>query len=233
MNSRPEAVVLDDVLNEIVLAFERPSRDALVSIIRRYPEFERDIVEFFATWAEQLLLPESRALSAEEEATIVNRAMSHVQNVVYERDTSKSSPPSVATAAAIAHTVVSAPPVTSLVGASKKVGLEIGEFERRCGLDQSLLAKLERKVIEFASIPDRLIRKIAELLHVPASAVSAFLDSPTTEQLMNARAFLLKGRLRPPQKETFAKAVERSALSEELKKRWLDEVGSKADKEYA
>ena len=81
-NSEP---TLDDVLNDFVGAYERPTAEALECWAARYPQFRNELVDFAASWAAQLVLPPAPELSAEEEKLLVDRAMSHVQNLVYKR----------------------------------------------------------------------------------------------------------------------------------------------------
>ena len=81
-----KAATLDDVLNEFVAEYERPTCEALEVWIGRYPQFQRELIDFVAAWAEQILLPEAPKFTADEEERIVDRVMSHALNVSFKRD---------------------------------------------------------------------------------------------------------------------------------------------------
>jgi transcriptional regulator with XRE-family HTH domain len=224
MTPQQENTNLDDILNEVVAKYDRPTREALISTVRRHPEHEREVVDFFAAWAEQEMLPPPSDISPKAEQAMIDRAMSHVQNLLHARQSTGSaqSAEKVESSATVAKAMTNALPVTSLVEAAKKAGLSAAELAQACDLDHLLVAKLERRVIEFHTIPKRLIATISSWLKVSIEAVTAFLDSSI--ETADARTFLSRDKLRPLQKETFAAAVERSTLSPDKKRRWLDEV---------
>src|SRR5258706_6696780 len=86
MNARKKNPAVDDVLNEFVAACERPTAKAVEAWVKLYPEFRRELVEFAATWAEQLVLAPAPELNAEQERNAINRAMSHMLNAAFDRD---------------------------------------------------------------------------------------------------------------------------------------------------
>ncbi len=61
-----KAPTLDDVLNEFVAEYERPTSEALEAWVGRYPQFRRELVDFVAAWAEQTMLPESPDAKGEQ-----------------------------------------------------------------------------------------------------------------------------------------------------------------------
>jgi len=81
-----KTATLDDVLNELVAEYERPTSEALDTWAERYPQFRRELIDFVAAWAEQMVLPEAPELTADEEERIVDRVMSHALNVSFKRD---------------------------------------------------------------------------------------------------------------------------------------------------
>ena len=48
---------LDDALNTFVQGNDRPTARNVQEWVDRYPQFRKDLVEFAAVWAEQLVLP--------------------------------------------------------------------------------------------------------------------------------------------------------------------------------
>lgn len=226
MTARPDTATLDDVLTEVIATCEHPTREALLAIVHRYPEHERALVDFFTTWTEQEILPASPAPSKEREDAIVNRAMSHVQNLLYAREKAGSFRPVEHSRSAADGPQFSpgSPQITSIFAQARKVGMSPHDLELACDLDAGILAKLERRIIEFSSIPRRLIEMLANRISTAVEAVVNFLDS--ADNIVESRSFLSKGKLRSSQKETFAAAIERSTLSDQQKERWRAEIAA-------
>lgn len=209
MMTQKNEPTLDDVLNEFVAAYEKPTAEALESWAARYPQFRNELVDFAAFWAAQIVLPPAPELSAEEEKLLVNRAMSHVQNVVFKREQSEATPAEDRA-------------ISSLTGEAKQAGMNAQEFAKACGLDLVLVTKLNNRQIKPRSIPMRLISHIARLLVTTGEAVSAYLALPP--QALAGRAFLARGKPRSAEQQGFADAVRASSLSDADKARWLDEA---------
>lgn len=205
------AAMLDDVLNEFVAECERPSADALETWIGRYPQYRRELIDFAAAWAEQIVLPEAPGLTTEEEERIVDRVMSHALNVSFKRDKETQVRPSGENA------------MTSLTGEAKNVGMSVAEFAKGCGLDLVLVAKLNNRLIKPDTIPSRLVSHIARLVGRSADSVKEYLAGPP--QPLSAVSFLSKKKPQQFEPESFADAVRASSLREAEKTQWLDEAG--------
>lgn len=208
MMTQKQNLTLDDVLNEFVAAYEQPSAEALERWAARYPQFRKELVDFAAAWAEQLVLPPAPELSAEREKLLVDRAMSHVQNVVFKRAQSE--------ATQAEHRAIA-----SLTGEAKRAGMSGQEFAKACGLDLALVTKLNNRQIKPRSIPARLVGHIARLLERTVEAVTEYLARPP--QALAGRAFLARGKPQSSGQQTFADAVRASSLNDAEKARWLDE----------
>jgi hypothetical protein len=200
---------LDDVLNEFVAAYEKPTREALEQWAARYPQFRSELIDFAASWVEQLVLPPTPAPSAEEEKLLIDRAMSHVQNVVFKRDQS-------------APEQIESRSINSLTGEAIRAGMNAQEFAKACDLDLALVTKLNNQQIRPLSIPARLVSQIARLLSASVDAVSEYLAGPP--QALAQRSFLARGKPQSVEQQSFADAVRASSLSEMEKARWLDEA---------
>ena len=210
METQKKNPVLDDVLNEFVAECERPTAKTLEAWVRRYPEFRRELVDFAAAWAEQLALPPAPGLSAEQEKNVADRAMSHMLNVVFERDQQ-------------AHdTREAGPPIASLTGEAKAAGYTPQEFAMECDLDLALLSKLTNRQIQPLSIPPRVISRLAAALRRPVAAIQAFLQGPP--QIAAGMAFHSRSKPESGEQQSFADAVRASSLSAEEKARWLAEA---------
>lgn len=209
MMTQKQNPTLDDVLNEFAAAYEQPTVEAIESWAACYPQFRKELVDFAAAWAEQIVLPPAPKLSAEQEKRLVDRAMSHVQNVVFGREQG-------------AATQTEDRAITSLTGDAKRAGMTAQEFAKACGLDLALVTKLNNRQIKPVSIPARLVSHIARLLDTTIDAVRQYLAQPP--QALAGRAFLARGKPQSAGQQSFADAVHGSSLSDAEKARWLDEA---------
>jgi hypothetical protein len=199
---------INDVLNNFVTEFEQPTREAIELWIGKYPQFEHQIVDFAATWIEQEILPPSSGLSSEMEQSLVERAMSHAQNILFEQEK-----------AAISTTETS--PVVSLLKEAKQLGIGVEQLLQECNLDKPLLSKLDKLMICPETIPQNLIQQFARILHRPYDAIANYFRRPSSLQSNNS--FLSKGKPELQGQQSFTDAVRRSTLSPERKAKWLIE----------
>lgn len=212
MTIREATPSLDDVLNELVAEHDHPTREVLRAWIGRYPQYGRELVDFAAAWADQRALPPAAELSGEEEKSVVNRAMSEVQNLLHARD---------ARADGAARGADDAP-LAGLVAEARKVGFSPRELAQACRLDLALVTKLNARQILPRSIPMSLIQRLAQLLRHSADRITAYLFEPP--QMVAGMAFLARGKPQAAEQQSFAEAVKSSSLSAEEKSRWLAEA---------
>ena len=205
-----QSPTLDDVLNEFMAEQTSPQANILNTFVERYPQYRRELINFSAAWAEQLILPAEKELTEEQEKLLVDRAMSHVANVLFSND-EQSHELEKKTA-----------PLKSLTGEAKKLGYKPQEFAIACGLDLALLTKLSNRFIILNTIPLSLINLIGRLLGRSLEEISNYLAIPPGD-LAN-KAFLSRGKPQSPKQQTFDDAIHGSSLSDAEKERWLDEA---------
>lgn len=215
MKRNEKLPTLDDVLNEFVAEYERPTAETLGAWVRRYPQFRNELIEFSAAWAEQIVLPAAPELTTYEEERIVDRAMSHALNVSFSRDEQAQSHQTNKNA------------IRSLTAEAKKTGLNPQEFAKACGLDLVLIAKLNSRQIRHNTIPPRLIGHVARLLERSIEAVTEYLGRPP--QPLAGRSFFAVEKPKGAEQESFADAVRASSLRGAEKARWLDEAGEERE----
>ena len=200
---------LDDALNSFVLENDRPTAENVQEWVDRYPQFRKDLVEFAAVWAEQLVLPSSEEIGVEAENVLIDRAMSHVLNVAYNRDVE------------ILEQTTSDDSVQSLTEDAKRVGTKPAQLAKSCGLDLVLLSKLNSRQIQPWTIPVELIGMLAEQLHKTAAALKIFFARPP--RATERKAYLSRGKPTETAQQSFADAVRQSSLPIEERARWLNE----------
>lgn len=162
---------LEDVLDAYVASDGGP--DALLDDwIRRYPQYEQELIEFAISWSLMESLPPGLGTEEINVDTLVLRGMSVVQNLLHGQ--------SLETASA------RVPPFENLVSEGRAHGLEPRQLAQMARLGISLLRKLDRRLIRYASIPRDAIKGLAEAIQSDEASVSAYLRlspalAPATE----------------------------------------------------
>lgn len=201
-------VALDDVFNMFVAENDRPTAENLQELVKRYPRYQRELVDFAVAWAEQLVLSPAPELGPETEKTLIDRTMSHVLNVAYNRDVQEQ------------QQIENDDPVHSLTGEAKRVGMNVQELAEACGLDVALISKLNDCQIKPETIPERLVILLGKLLRKSTVAIRVYLGK--SPQAMAGKAFLAHGKPRIIERQSFTDAVRMSSLSETKKACWLN-----------
>ena len=201
-------ITLDDVFTAFVAENDEPTAANLQEWVERYPQYRRELVDFAAAWAEQLLLPPAPEMELETEKVLIDRAMSYVLTVAYERDTQTQS------------LAESGKAVHSLTEEARRAGIKPQQLANALVLDLPLISKLNNRQI--TEIPALLISHLGQLLQKPAAVIEAYFAQPP--QVAVDAAFLAHGKPASPARQTFADAVRASSLSVEEKARWLGET---------
>lgn len=200
-----------DVLDLFAGDGEVPSRERLQEFIAKYPQFQRELVDYALARAEEEALPEPAPLSQEAEARIASRTLSFVSSQLFERE--QAAVPAVA-----ATTEPRAE--QSLSQLARAASLNLGTLAGACRLDAAIVSKLNSRQISYSTIPARLVRMLAERLGVAAEVVASCFDGPP--QLATGRAFLARGKPEAGAQQAFADAVESSSVSPEDKAFWRE-----------
>ena len=165
MNRQMDKEMLEDILDAYVASGVGPN-SPLEEWTRRYPEFEREIIEFAASWSLMTWLPPAPNAEEVTEETLVLRGMSVVQSVLH-RQSAESSPDLAA-------------PFESLIEEGRERGFEPRQLAHALGLGDSLLRKLDRRLIAFTTIPEELIHRLARVIEREASSITAYLQQEPT-----------------------------------------------------
>lgn len=117
-------------------------------------------------------------------------------------------------------------PIASLCLEAQRSGLSPVELARRLGLDVSVLAKLDKKLIRPATLPRRLVALVAEELRRSVEEVTAYFRTPIVPAVA-VRALSFRAPSAPvvPREESFADAV-RSApeMTDDARRGWIAET---------
>lgn len=210
MNEGNRLAELEDVFDALVASEESPEPAVLDRWVREYPQFERELVDFMASWSlMDSAVPHDTGHTPEVEPeanddAFVLRSMSIVQNLVHEMSRRTDEPR----------------PLKGLLNAAKAAGMSLRDLACSVHLGEAVLRKLDRRLIRFASIPERALAAIAGALRLPVEAVSEYLQQPP---ILAAGAHYRASRA--PQlvePEDFIVAVQRDpTMSTEDRRRWI------------
>ncbi len=202
MNKPVRRISLDEVLDAYMTEAAAPQADILAEWIRRYPQFERELMEFAVAWAQTEWMPKANGPEVDNERLVL-RGMSIVRNLLHEQRVAQ------------VHTSKN---VESLVrvGAAKEISLDT--LATRTRLSPALVRKLDLGRI--ASVPSRVIAALAEVVGVDHQTVGVRVRAP--------QQFATRGKFRANEAPTlgerqdfFAAVCEDPEMTEEDKAYWL------------
>lgn len=204
-----------DELDELYAAWEEDRQSShptpLKEWIRRYPQHKAELIEW-ATMAPIMDYAETLPEDPEAEARI--RALG---DRIIEEARRKWCAQQAATTPATAGT-----PLQSLQATAQRAGLNPKALATRLGIGVTVLMKLEYRLLRFASIPDRLIRQLAETLQVSEQHVRAYLQQPPT--LAHGASYRAQQVPQVTEPEDFARAVRSCPdMDEAQKASWLNQ----------
>lgn len=195
-------LTLDDVVETIMVEEEEPAYDAMTRWIGRFPQFKEELVRFFGTWAIQAeQLEEPQTIDSD---SIASRGVSYALSLIDKRDA-----------------------VQSILDCARAASLSVQELAARTRLDDSILQKLNRRLI--TDVPQECIRRLAEALGKTGDFVIHLILGPPA--LVTVR---YKAKTKPAAKqEDFATAVRLSSLPVDIQQDWFvimaDEKSGSAD----
>lgn len=191
---------LDKVFEEYEIATEKGENiNLLQDFINKYPQYEREIVNF----STMRFLVENSPTEPLTEAESEKLTALAKQTLSEFRSNENSQTQSI----------------ESLITAAKSLGMKKIEFAKRIGLNPSQLFNLEIRKYIFASIPNSLIETVAETLQTTKETIENFLN------LTPSVAANYKSQDRPDEIKqiSFAQAIkEDETLTDEEKNRLLN-----------
>ncbi len=203
-------IELASALDEFVAENERPTAENLATLIKRYPQYEKELIEFAASWAQQLLLPPEDELGPETEKSLIDRTMSHMLNIAYQYERS------------VLTDTQQEQPIQSLTEEARRVGMNAQDLAASCDLDVLLVTKLNTRQIDPFTIPVRLIQDLGDRLSRSFETIAEYLHLP--QVTISKKAFLSRGKPSRGGQQSFPDAIRASSLLGPDKERWLAEV---------
>jgi len=202
---------LESVLLEFRVEADMPRPGILETYCRRYPQFARELTDYAVDW----LLDEAMASegvgdqASSASSPIVSRAISHLYNGMREREAAKKM------AARTAAHVSGHNPFLGLPVPCKR------EICAQLGIDMTILAKLQNRLIDPMTIPRKFLGRLAEALRQTMDDIVGHLK---LSSVVTADDFKAEGKpAAPSQKQRFEEAVRASSLDEEQKRALLED----------
>lgn len=196
-------VNLEEVLEEY--ASETPGGNDLKilrSLTDKYPQHSDDLADFAAARAVARHAPEEE-LSAEEEERFAEAGIKHLRMVL-----------SSLNAVGDGQSTLE-----SLVEAAKAKGLNRSKFAAALGLSTSLVMYLEKRRLDFSSIPQTIVAKIAHVLETGEEMISAYLNQ--SQDYAANTSFKTETRAESLPQKSFAEAVREDQTLSAAEKRNL------------
>src|SRR3954470_22579432 len=75
----------DDVVDELMVEESRPSYEALVRWLDRYPQFQNELRDYFATWAIQSFRSGSADLSEMDEEKMAKKSVDYAMRMLQQQ----------------------------------------------------------------------------------------------------------------------------------------------------
>ncbi len=148
-----------DLLEEMSIRAEKiGDRAALAEMMRTYPEHAADLQDAFVEMAVLEFAPERELTAAER-----SRYTQHSQELLRSL---------------LSGPAPAAESIASLNNLAKEQGLSKAELAEKLGVSISLLMYLEKRRVQFSTIPKVLIGRIAAVLKVAEEAVATYLNAP-------------------------------------------------------
>ena len=207
MKNQTEIKTLDQILFEFLTENETPTRDVLTDWIQRYPQYQKELIDLAVDWFE-LSLPLSSNTSIKEAAVIVHQGVDFVQDKLLEEEMRRQVIPKTRKQ------------FRGFVKEGRAIGLSLGELANRVGLTPALLAKIDRRMVRFTSLPLVLIQALAEAVNCNVLTSVHFLQLQpvisTNERFKSSQ---------PPkigeQANFFDEVRADPEMSDDQRKRWL------------
>lgn len=207
MNTQP--FDLDDVLDSLMVEESKPSYAVLTRWIAKYPQFSKELADFFAVWAIQAERSDGVEIDTER---LSNLAVSHAMELLHRRGASQKS---TAKAGGV-----------GLFNAIAAVGKTVQAAASALELNSELLKKLDLR--RLTELPDRLCEAASEHLSMSAEAFRSMVAGGPA--IANASAHhKAKGKLSLTT-ETFAHAVKHSTLPDDKKAYWAAIIAAEKSK---
>lgn len=207
MNRPDEQPTLEDVLDTYLTAVEEPDLRSAREWRQRFPQYAEAIQDFVVSWKLATGLPANPHVRQPETAAFLERGRSLIADVFRRLQEEE-------------QTATTGPSIDTLLSAAKARGIGPGDLAVKLDVSIPLVGKLNRRLIEPASIPRELIEALALNLGYEQGSISRYLAQPPT--ITTGTFHRAAGKPTIAAREDFETAVRTdSALTPGQRARWL------------
>lgn len=210
MNSKNENFSLEEVLEFYQVSSERFGEENLEEWIARYPQYENELREFSAYKKMIGKIPPHK-YTDEEEQLLTARAVSVVQNLLYQQRQEK---------------LLTQDTLTGLIDEIESQNSSLEEFVAKTSLSKGIIRMLDRRQIHYKTIALKAIENISEGLNRSIRIIKAYLQGAVR---VAPSHYMATQAPEPPQLYDFSEIVQIDGdLTAEQKAYWLSQapVGS-------
>jgi hypothetical protein len=196
---------LPEVLDEMAASEPVLDARALTRWMERYPQYEREIMDFAARLGLMTHLPPDDT-PLEDEEGFYSRGLEVVRRVMDARRSREARDEA---------------PITSLIAEAKGRNLDVTKLAAAADLSVPIIVKFEQRLISFASIPREAIEALARTVQRSAESVAAYLQ--TAPGFAPGASYKSESAPKLPPQQDFSEAVRSDrTLAEEKKSVWLE-----------
>jgi hypothetical protein len=208
MNNQLNSDELDQILDAYITENEILSKETLKDWIHRYPQYERELMELTVTLIKMQATPPAD-ISKEEEDILVQRGISIVHNLLREDQPCRPKKSD------------SSSPIQGLIKEANRYKISLDQFANLVNLTPAFLAKIDRRLIMYSSIPLQLLESIARVLERDVLSIVKYLQPlPTIPGQMRFKA---RGTPQIDHQVDFFEEIRKDPeLKDDLRQHWLE-----------
>lgn len=207
MSNPNEQDILDDVLDTFVASGTALDSATLAEWIRRFPQYEQELTHCAASWSLMQSMPDGPGTEAVTEDVLISRGLKIIGNLL--------------AASRLVPGTGATPVVQSLLAEGRARGLGPRQLARAVSLGDSVLRKLDRRLIRFTTIPHEAIERLAVAIQRDATSVIQYLQQGPT--VATAATYRSEQAPQLGEPEDFAAAVRSdTSMSEQDRAMWLE-----------
>jgi hypothetical protein len=205
MTDELKEITLGGIIDDLVASEQTIDAAALARWIKRYPQYERELMDFAARWSLLTHLPPDES-PLSDEAGFYARGLEAVRKVF---DASKP------------RSNQGAEPLAGILAEGQRHGLNISKIAALADLSVPIIAKFEQRLIAFSSIPREAIAGVARAIQTSVENVAAYLQG--SHNFVPGASYKSDTAPTLPPQQDFQDAVrDDRTLSDEKKRRWLE-----------
>lgn len=160
MNNPFELQSFDEVLDAYLSASKVPNREALTDWIRRFPEYEKELIDFTIAWSETEHLPAVQQAGLEGHAFVaIGMRLAHEAFDSERREYTETKLPMV-----------------SILDEGKSQGITPDQLSDQLKLSIIMIRKIDLRNILFSSIPLNLLESLSQAIKRSVREVARYLS---------------------------------------------------------